>query len=299
MERWRGRERRYRDLAVMCNRFGTADTNSLFRPTDFLADNSFRADAQLHFVNHHEAHALAALFYTDWDDALVYTSDGVGDNVSYSMRSLKDGVLTCHYGDDRWLTTKPNRNGIASAYGYATQACGFRMLRHEGKLTGLAAYGEPDLAERMAACFRFNETNGQIESDFADWDAIGRAVLAVCKDQTRETIAASIQQVAEDYTLRSVRLVGRAHRRAASGAGRRAVRQCPAQSAARRTAADRRDLHLSGDGRRRPVRRRRPRPAARSATAPRPGSAIVIDSTTSISARISTTASTPRSTAAA
>ena len=205
VERWRGRERRYRDLAVMCNRFGTTDTNSLFRAADFLADNSFRADAQLHFVNHHEAHALAALFYTDWDDALVYTSDGVGDNVSYSMRSLKDGVLTCHYGDDRWLTAKPNRNGIASAYGYATQACGFRMLRHEGKLTGLAAYGEPELAERMAACFRFNENNGQIESDFADWDAIGRAVLAVCKDQKRETIAASIQQVAEDYTLRSVR----------------------------------------------------------------------------------------------
>lgn len=205
VQRWRGRERRYRDLAVLCNRFGTADTHRLFRTPEFLKDNSFRADTQLHFVNHHEAHALAALFYTDWNDALVYTSDGVGDNVSYSMRSLKDGVLTCHYGDDRWLTANPNRNGIASAYGYATQACGFRMLRHEGKLTGLAAYGQPDLAERMAACFRFNDANGQIESDFADWDAIGRAILTICKDQKRETIAASVQQIAEDFTLRSVR----------------------------------------------------------------------------------------------
>ena len=91
-----------------------------------LRDNSFRPDTQIHFVNHHEAHALAALFYTDWNDALVYTSDGIGDNVSYSMRGLKDGKLACHYGDDRWLTKTLKETGLASAYGYATVACGLR-----------------------------------------------------------------------------------------------------------------------------------------------------------------------------
>ena len=72
------------------------------------------------------AHALAALFYTDWNDALVYTSDGIGDNVSYSMRGLKNGKLECLYGDDRWLTRTLKETGLASAYGYATVACGFR-----------------------------------------------------------------------------------------------------------------------------------------------------------------------------
>ena len=88
-QRWRGRERTHRELAVLCHRFGIADTHQLFRADRFLKDNSFRPDTQIHFANHHEAHALAALFYTDWNDALVYTSDGIGDNVSYSMRGAE------------------------------------------------------------------------------------------------------------------------------------------------------------------------------------------------------------------
>src|SRR5204863_3394279 len=145
-----------RDLSHICTRNRTSDESRFFRTAQFLATNGFRPETSIFFANHHAAHALAALFYTDWDDALIYTSDGIGDNVSYSMRGLKGGKLACHYGDDRWLTRTLNETGLASAYGYATVACGFRMLRHEGKLTGLAAYGEPKLASEMAAQFRFN-----------------------------------------------------------------------------------------------------------------------------------------------
>jgi carbamoyltransferase len=204
LERARGSGRDYRDLAILSRRFGTADTLSLFHAERFLRDNAFRADTAVHFANHHEAHALAALFYTDWDAALVYTSDGIGDNVSYSMRTLQAGKLDCHYGDDRWLTRTLPDAGLASAYGHATVACGFRMLRHEGKLTGLAAYGEPTLAEEMAACFRFT-ADGLIETDFRNWAAMRQKIFAICKGHARETIAASIQKVAEDFTLRSVR----------------------------------------------------------------------------------------------
>ena len=73
-------------------RTGIADSHQLFRDELFLAQAGFRAETKLHFVNHHEAHGLAALFYTDWDDALIYTADGIGDNVSYSVRSLREGA---------------------------------------------------------------------------------------------------------------------------------------------------------------------------------------------------------------
>jgi carbamoyltransferase len=190
---------------VLSHRFGVTNTLQLFRADRFLKDNSFRAGTQIYFANHHAAHALAALFYTDWTQALVYTSDGIGDNVSYSMRGLKDGALECFYGDDRWLTKTLKETGLASAYGYATVACGFRMLRHEGKLTGLAAYGEPKLAAEMAAQFRFNNKSGLIETDFRNWSAMREKFLALCKGHDRETIAASIQKVAEDFTVQSVR----------------------------------------------------------------------------------------------
>jgi carbamoyltransferase len=205
VERARGAGRDYRDLAILTRRSGNADTRKIFHAERFLRDNAFRPDTQVHFANHHESHALAALFYTDWNDALVYTSDGIGDNVSYSMRGLKNGKLDCYYGDDRWLTRTLKETGLASAYGYATVACGFRMLRHEGKLTGLAAYGEPKLAEEMAAQFRFNNDSGLIETDFRNWSAMRQKFLALCQGHDRETIAASIQKVAEDFTLQSVR----------------------------------------------------------------------------------------------
>jgi carbamoyltransferase len=82
LRRHLGHARLERDLASVSERTGIADSHRLFRSELFLAQNGFRADTKLHFVNHHEAHALAALFYTDWDDALIYTADGIGDNVS-------------------------------------------------------------------------------------------------------------------------------------------------------------------------------------------------------------------------
>jgi carbamoyltransferase len=204
VERARGTGRDYRDLAILSRRFGTADTGKIFHAERFLRDNAFRPETKIHFANHHEAHALAALFYTDWDEALVYTSDGIGDNVSYSMRGLKGGKIDSYWGDDRWLTRRVSEAGLASAYGYATVAAGFKMLRHEGKLTGLAAYGEPKIADAMAAQFRFTK-DGLIETDFRNWKEMREKFLALCQGHDRETIAASIQKVAEDFTLQSVR----------------------------------------------------------------------------------------------
>ena len=88
-----GEERFTKDLARICTANGTTDAAEFFRTDVFLRENGFRADVNVFFANHHEAHALAALFYTDWQDALVYTADGIGDNISHSVRSLRDGKL--------------------------------------------------------------------------------------------------------------------------------------------------------------------------------------------------------------
>src|SRR5262249_19179728 len=81
-----GTDQPIRDLMVVCQLAQNANAGELFRADEFLSDNGFRAGTPVFFANHHEAHALAALFFTDWDDALIYTADGVGDNVSYSIR---------------------------------------------------------------------------------------------------------------------------------------------------------------------------------------------------------------------
>ncbi len=196
--------RRERDLAVACSRAGIADCNALFRADLFLAQTGFRPDAKLHFVNHHEAHALSALFFTEWDNALVYTADGIGDNVSYSIRSLHDGKLECHFGGDEWLAVRrAPRNSLATAYGCATQAAGFRMWRHEGKLTGLSAHGKPTLIDALAARFRLRD-DGLVDCDFTSWRQMRKAFDEIFRGAAREDIAASMQALVEDIIPRAI-----------------------------------------------------------------------------------------------
>src|SRR5262249_6785153 len=119
-------------------------------------------------------------------------------------RRLAHGRLDCFWGDDRQLLTFVPESGLANAYGAATIACGFRNLRHEGKLTGLSALGQPEIAEPLARLFRFDD-DGPARTEFRSWPELRDAVIAVCKGHSRETIAASIQKVIEDYTIRSMR----------------------------------------------------------------------------------------------
>jgi carbamoyltransferase len=201
---WLGKKRKQREVWRHCQRYRTTDTLSIFDADLFLKTSGFRPDTKFFFANHHRAHALPALFFTDWDSALVYTADGIGDNVSYSMHVLKDGRLTCYFGDDRWLLAPHAGNSLAHAYAFATAACGFRMLRHEGKLTGLAAYGEPTLAPLITRHFSVDDV-GMIGTKFRGEVELGKAMTGIFRGQARETIAASIQAAVEEVALRSVR----------------------------------------------------------------------------------------------
>src|SRR5512139_1661672 len=66
----------------------------------FNANSGYRPDFVTAFYNHHEGHALPALFYSPWDNALIVTADGGGDNVHYSHRHFIEGRLTSLYGGE-------------------------------------------------------------------------------------------------------------------------------------------------------------------------------------------------------
>jgi len=166
-------------------------------------DCGFRDDAHVFFYNHHEAHALPALFYTDWDDALLVTADGGGDSVHYSHRHFTNGRITTIYGGDEGLASWRPVDSLGHAYAAATVALGFRMLRHEGKVTGLSAMGDPILAERIAARFRVDDA-GRVFSDFHADPEIFDFLKSIAKDVHREDVAASIQKVLEDVMVLSI-----------------------------------------------------------------------------------------------
>jgi len=170
----------------------------------FKRDHGLRADAGVHFFNHHEAHALPALFYTPWDDALIVTADGGGDTVHYSHRHLASGVLSVPYGGDEHALIAPaEEDSIAKMYGYATKALGFVRNRHEGKVTGLAAVGQPVHREKIAARLSVDR-QGRVHTDFRDDAEIQAFMQAIAAQSSREDVAASVQTVLEETMLASI-----------------------------------------------------------------------------------------------
>ncbi|MBI1276195.1 hypothetical protein GC177_09530 [bacterium] len=202
---------RYKDLVRIMRHRGKAEAEQLWRRDLFIKQNGFRPDVEIFFCNHHKAHALSALFYTDWAEALVYTADGGGDNVHYSHRVLKNGELADLYGGDEELMKPKRVDSIGLAYGYATQALGFKINRHEGKLTGLAAYGQPTLYDEMAKHFSVDE-EGQVHSTFASNKDMRAYIENIAKDQKREDVAASIQELLEQVVQQSVSTLLKKHK---------------------------------------------------------------------------------------
>jgi carbamoyltransferase len=196
-----GNSRRYMPPEFL--RYHTAKLDDIFDVKKFQRGGGFRDDATAFFYNHHESHALAPLFYSDWNDALLVTADGGGDTVNYSHRHFSGDGLTTIYGGEECLLTPLPTDSLGHAYETVTGALGFIPRRHEGKLTGLAAFGQPVLAEKIGAHFAVDDT-GRIRSDFQSFDDMHDAIRSLAKSVRREDAAASIQQVLEDKMLQSV-----------------------------------------------------------------------------------------------
>jgi carbamoyltransferase len=94
----------------------------------------FRMD-RIRFVDHHLAHAAGTFYSSGFPEALVLTSDGKGDHVSH--RTYWAGPK-----DFELLHESSDFDSAGFFYSCITAFLGFKKLRHEGKITGLAAYGD-------------------------------------------------------------------------------------------------------------------------------------------------------------
>ena len=82
------KEKRHASSHEKRGRSNTTRDTDTFDVASFARDSGFRDDVIVYFYNHHKAHSLPTLFYTDWDDALMITADGGGDNINHSRRRL-------------------------------------------------------------------------------------------------------------------------------------------------------------------------------------------------------------------
>ena len=97
-------------------------------------------------VDHHMAHAASAYYTAGKDRMLVITLDGQGDGLSGSVFHGRDGRLIKK-------AEVPSYHSIGLFYNFITWMLGFKPNRHEGKITGLAAYGDPERTKDVFSRF--------------------------------------------------------------------------------------------------------------------------------------------------
>lgn len=150
------------------------------------------------FVSHHLAHAAGAYHASGFRDGLMVTLDGAGDGHSSHVYEVGDGEW-------RHLHSVPSFDSLGDYYGYVTQISGFKAGKHEGKITGLAAYGEPRYREILDRFIRYEEgTMVNVGNTFRH-AALKKLEAALPDDFSREHLAATIQEVAEDVTTDYIR----------------------------------------------------------------------------------------------
>ena len=91
---------------------------------------------KVYFIDHHTCHGYSAYYTSGWRDCLVLTLDGAGDGFCSKVFINQNNKL-------KEVHTVPFYGSPGYYYAYATKICGFKCGR-EGKLTGLAAFGNPN-----------------------------------------------------------------------------------------------------------------------------------------------------------
>jgi carbamoyltransferase len=171
--------------------------------------------AELHKVEHHQAHAASAFFVSPFEEAAILSIDGFGD---FASTLLAAGRRNRFEVLDRVLF--PHSLGIF--YTAITQWLGFPKYGDEGKVMGLAPYGDPQRhLERMRELVRLDSLfelgldyfTHQREGVDLTWaggtPTIGRLyseklVEAFGEPRPDEDVAAALQAVLEEAYLHLV-----------------------------------------------------------------------------------------------
>lgn len=111
------------------------------------------------YVTHHLAHAAAALFSSPFSEAAVLTVDGYGE---------RDATVIWKASGTKFerIWTQEFPHSLGAFYAAFTQYLGFKPNSGEGKLMGLAAYGEPRYADEIRKMLRLTEDGYELDLSY-------------------------------------------------------------------------------------------------------------------------------------
>lgn len=151
----------------------------------------------IQFVEHHQCHAAGAYTFSGFEHALCVTADGMGDGLSLTVSECAPDTGV----QRRWAATSQDSFGLF--FEVLAEAFGFIPCRDEGKITGLAACGDPDNVKEPAP-FALKEGRLRYTGPHGA-PGVRWARAHLMKQYSREDLAAWAQQQLEDHLVEITR----------------------------------------------------------------------------------------------
>lgn len=154
------------------------------------------------YLDHHLTHAWSAYAFSPYEESFVFTLDGRGDRKSgsVSFADRENGVREHDYLVSAF-------DGLGFLYGQVTHHLGYTPHRHEGKVTGLAAHGDPNktlpLFNRLVT-FEDDSIRARIGLYKPFYTNLQPALKEAFDSFSREDLAAGVQKHCEDLVARWV-----------------------------------------------------------------------------------------------
>lgn len=157
-------------------------------------------EAPISFHDHHMCHAASAYFTCGHDPALIVTADGSGDGLSGSVYVGQKGRLD-------QVAFSPVIHSSGRFWDVITYLCGFKPVRHAGKITGLAAYKPtPDAYKKLRTLYGGDERNLHfLNRERRVWLGELARIKEVMQGYSREEIAYAAQKVLEEAFVKVIR----------------------------------------------------------------------------------------------
>jgi len=190
---------------------------TLGKPGVSATSQAFRLDSgrklDISYVDHHTAHAAAAFFNSPFDSAAVLTVDGYGERTAAMIARANGNTIEP-------LVRIDFPHSVGAFYAAFTQYLGFKANSGEGKVMGLASYGDDSLYSKVAPLVRYTETGFELDLSCFQFflertaryspklvELLGPARAPESEITARhENIATAMQKVCEDMMLHLARV---------------------------------------------------------------------------------------------
>jgi carbamoyltransferase len=160
---------------------------------------------RIHFLQHHLTHAASAFFASPFDQAAILSVDRFGEQTSTLLAHGEGNSITP-------LARVKAPHSLGTLYMVVTRYLGFPNPGDEGKVMGLAPYGQPRFREHFDRWVHLTDDGFQVDTETIRLPIGGDLVSSLGPSRQPDEpltehhadIAASLQQTLEDALLHLV-----------------------------------------------------------------------------------------------